>query len=82
MARLGAQGVHAKKGVQAIIAATTFNKLQETATKRQTQANTGGAYWRAMERLATETCALPDVACVTYSTAMRMLQDNAEDGGA
>ncbi|MEO4043511.1 polysaccharide deacetylase [Hoeflea sp. CAU 1731] len=42
----------------------------------------GGAYWRAMERLATETCALPDVACVTYSTAMRMLQESAEDGGA
>lgn len=35
----------------------------------------GGAYWRAMERLATEVCQMADVACVTYGEAMRMLSD-------
>lgn len=35
----------------------------------------GGAYWRAMERLATEVCGMADVACVTYGEAMRMLAD-------
>lgn len=38
--------VHAKKGVQAIIAATAFNKLQQVASTRQEEAGTGGAYWR------------------------------------
>lgn len=33
----------------------------------------GGAYWRAMERLATEVCQMQDVACVTYGEAMRTL---------
>ena len=32
-----------------------------------------GAYWRAMERLASEVCPLPDVDCVTYSEALDML---------
>ncbi|SIQ31653.1 Polysaccharide deacetylase [Rhizobium sp. RU33A] len=34
----------------------------------------GGAYWIAMERLVTEVCALPDVACVTYAEALDMLE--------
>ena len=38
--------VHSKKGAQAIIAATAFNKLRETALKRAESAQTGGAYWR------------------------------------
>ena len=38
--------VHAKKGVQALIAATTFNKLRDVASKRQAEAATGGAYFR------------------------------------
>lgn len=32
-----------------------------------------GAYWRALERFATETCSRPGVACVTYQEAMRRL---------
>jgi hypothetical protein len=39
----------------------------------------GGAYWRAMERLASEVCALPDVACVTYAEAMEALQSRPSD---
>ncbi|NKN39659.1 polysaccharide deacetylase [Agrobacterium sp. a22-2] len=35
----------------------------------------GGAYWRAMERLVTEVCPRPDVACVTYSQALEMSRD-------
>lgn len=35
----------------------------------------GGAYWAAMERLVAEVCPLPDVACVTYSEALDMLND-------
>ena len=38
--------VHSKKGAQAIIAATAFNKLRETTLKRAESAQTGGAYWR------------------------------------
>ncbi len=34
----------------------------------------GGAYWTAMERLVTEVCPLPDVACVTYAEALDMLE--------
>lgn len=34
----------------------------------------GGAYWTAMERLVTEVCPLPDVACVTYAAALDMLE--------
>ncbi len=43
----------------------------------------GGAYWRAMERLATEVCSLPDVACITYSEAMRdvRVQGTGEQSG-
>lgn len=33
----------------------------------------GGAYWRAMERLAGEVCQREDVACVSYSQAIDML---------
>ena len=36
----------------------------------------GGAYWRAMERLATEVCQMPDVACVSYAEAIGMLGDH------
>jgi hypothetical protein len=32
-----------------------------------------GAYWRAMERLVTEVCNRPDVACVSYSEAIGLL---------
>lgn len=35
----------------------------------------GGAYWRAMERLATEVCQMQDVACVTYGEAIRALSE-------
>ncbi|MCX8996637.1 polysaccharide deacetylase family protein [Rhizobiaceae bacterium BDR2-2] len=40
----------------------------------------GGAYWRALERIATEVCRKPDVACVTYSEAIRSLEENRKDG--
>lgn len=33
----------------------------------------GGAYWRALARLAGEVCGQEDVACVTYSEAIRIL---------
>lgn len=35
----------------------------------------GSAYWAAMERLVAEVCPLPDVACVSYSEALNMLED-------
>jgi hypothetical protein len=35
----------------------------------------GSAYWAAMERLVAEVCPRPDVACVTYSEALDMLED-------
>ncbi|MGE6739851.1 polysaccharide deacetylase family protein [Allorhizobium pseudoryzae] len=38
----------------------------------------GGAYWRAMERLATEVCRMPDVACVTYGEAIEAMRARAE----
>lgn len=43
----------------------------------------GGAYWRAMERLLSDVCGLPDVACVSYRDAIEQmkLQQNG-DGGA
>jgi hypothetical protein len=31
----------------------------------------GGAYWRAMERLATDVCGKPDVRCVSYSQYLK-----------
>jgi hypothetical protein len=34
-----------------------------------------GAYWRAMERLASEVCGKADVACVSYTEAIRMLDE-------
>lgn len=37
----------------------------------------GGAYWRAMERLATEVCKMPDVACLTYGEAIEALSERA-----
>jgi peptidoglycan/xylan/chitin deacetylase (PgdA/CDA1 family) len=39
----------------------------------------GSAYWAAMERLVAEVCPRPDVACVTYSEALDMLQDRETD---
>lgn len=39
----------------------------------------GGAYWTAMERLVTEVCPLPDVACVTYAEALDRIEGR---GGA
>jgi hypothetical protein len=35
----------------------------------------GGAYWRAMERLVTEVCGKQDVACVSYSAAIRLIRE-------
>ncbi|CDZ69523.1 Polysaccharide deacetylase [Neorhizobium galegae bv. orientalis] len=35
----------------------------------------GGAYWRAMERLVAEVCAREDVACVSYSEAIRLIRE-------
>ncbi|MCF1433570.1 polysaccharide deacetylase [Agrobacterium vitis] len=34
----------------------------------------GGAYWRAMERLVTDVCHREDVACVSYSQAVAILE--------
>ncbi|PWW01781.1 hypothetical protein DFR52_102445 [Hoeflea marina] len=34
----------------------------------------GGAYWRALERFATETCGKPEVECVSYQDAMKRLR--------
>ncbi|HEX2148056.1 MAG TPA: polysaccharide deacetylase [Pseudorhizobium sp.] len=38
----------------------------------------GGAYWRAMERLATEVCGREDVGCVTYREALREIATDAD----
>jgi peptidoglycan/xylan/chitin deacetylase (PgdA/CDA1 family) len=38
-----------------------------------------GAYWRAMERLATEVCTREDVACVSYSEAIALMKER--EGG-
>jgi len=40
----------------------------------------GGAYWRAMERLLSEVCGLPDVACVTYAEALARLAHRGSGG--
>jgi hypothetical protein len=40
----------------------------------------GGAYWRAMERLASDVCNRTDVACVSYSQAIRMLDERRSAG--
>ncbi|MBB4006421.1 polysaccharide deacetylase family protein [Allorhizobium taibaishanense] len=40
----------------------------------------GGAYWRAMERLVSEVCHREDVACVSYSEAVTMLEQQNENG--
>ncbi len=37
----------------------------------------GGAYWRALDRIVTEVCHLPDVGCVTYGEAIRMLSERS-----
>jgi peptidoglycan/xylan/chitin deacetylase (PgdA/CDA1 family) len=34
----------------------------------------GGAYWRALDRLASEICPMQDVACVTYGETMARLE--------
>jgi peptidoglycan/xylan/chitin deacetylase (PgdA/CDA1 family) len=39
----------------------------------------GGAYWRALERFATEVCTRPDVECISYSDLARRIR--AEDIG-
>jgi peptidoglycan/xylan/chitin deacetylase (PgdA/CDA1 family) len=36
-----------------------------------------GAYWNALERFARETCAMPDVRCVSYRTLMAETGDDA-----
>ncbi|WP_210104366.1 polysaccharide deacetylase family protein [Neorhizobium galegae] len=40
----------------------------------------GGAYWRALDRLASDICSLPDVACVTYGEAMAALEKTGAPG--
>lgn len=40
----------------------------------------GGAYWRALARIAREVCREPDVACVTYSDAIRILGEEKKPG--
>ncbi|MCR9138778.1 MAG: polysaccharide deacetylase [Alphaproteobacteria bacterium] len=42
----------------------------------------GGAYWRALERLLSDVCGMPDVDCVTYGEAIKHLGRRAEGGGA
>ncbi|EKF60159.1 hypothetical protein QWE_08691 [Agrobacterium albertimagni AOL15] len=42
----------------------------------------GGAYWAAMERLVTEVCPLPDVACVTYAEALDMMEGRTNPAAA
>lgn len=37
-----------------------------------------GAYWRALERLVDEVCGMQDVACVSYSQALRMAAEQPE----
>jgi peptidoglycan/xylan/chitin deacetylase (PgdA/CDA1 family) len=37
----------------------------------------GGAYWGALERFLGETCAKPDVACVSYAQAIAMAEKKA-----
>lgn len=34
----------------------------------------GGAYWRALDRFLTETCSKPDVACVSYTEALPLIE--------
>jgi hypothetical protein len=41
-----------------------------------------GAYWRALDRFLTETCAQKDVACVSYDEAMDILADEKRAAGA
>ena len=43
----------------------------------------GGAYWRALERFARETCTRDDVDCITYSEALHRLKGReTADGGS
>lgn len=35
----------------------------------------GGAYWRALDRLLTDVCTKPDVACVNYAQALPMIDE-------
>lgn len=42
----------------------------------------GGAYWRALERLLSDVCGLPDVDCVTYGEAIKRSGQRPEGGGA
>ena len=38
----------------------------------------GGAYWRALDRFLTETCAKPDVSCVSHREAIDRLAERAK----
>lgn len=42
----------------------------------------GGAYWRALERLLSDVCGIPDVDCITYGEAIKRLSQRPEGGGA
>ena len=39
-----------------------------------------GAYWRALERFATETCRMPDVRCISYRELTAILASQQNDG--
>ena len=40
-----------------------------------------GAYWRALERFATEACARPAVRCVSYKTYLEETAGDEHAGG-
>jgi peptidoglycan/xylan/chitin deacetylase (PgdA/CDA1 family) len=42
----------------------------------------GGAYWRAMERLVSDVCGRPDVACVSYSQAVTLIRERQRQQSA
>ncbi|MDO9414888.1 polysaccharide deacetylase [Pararhizobium sp.] len=42
----------------------------------------GGAYWRALDRLLTEVCHQPDVACVSHAEAMTILKKKKAENSA
>ncbi len=42
----------------------------------------GGAYWRALDRFLTETCTKPDVACISYSQALPLIEAQKKADGS
>ncbi|MCO6185137.1 polysaccharide deacetylase [Rhizobium sp. L1K21] len=39
----------------------------------------GGAYWRALDRITSEVCSKPDVACISYAEALPFLNKDRRD---